>query len=421
MPALSDCSPGDRDAEAECVRAGRPRGQRARQGHSRRAPANAPLPAGALPPPARLDPLSERCAISGQTILPVSRFSPASVPWPATPCSGPARRRSSTATPATSVTSGGPRLAVDEGLPDCLQRRDAGQDRSQHVLVVGADRPPRRRRPHEKVPPTACLHASTPPTPCCSAISKASRGAALFDTFWAQCPRPPTLAPSRARRRRVAAIADRLPPQRRRDRRRVHRTPPTDGRPAAVSRVRRPDRQLRAVRPAAVADRTSLPHSGSGWPSTRPRRSAVFGCTSPSSRRPRSRPVTRGTLIDISTAFEEWMAAHEYRDAYFAESRTDAAGTRRVLRPAGRPRPRPGRRQDSDRTIIGLARRGEPVRARRPRQGLGADRTSARRVQGRLLVFFPGEVEGNSYRLLGARDGWNYLATLITATRKADP
>ena len=38
-------------------------------------------------------------------------------------------------------------------------------------------------------------------------------------------------------------------------------------------------------------------------------------------------------------------------------------------------------------------------------------------VEGRLLVFFPGEVEGNNYRLLGARDGWNYHATLITAEK----
>jgi hypothetical protein len=36
-------------------------------------------------------------------------------------------------------------------------------------------------------------------------------------------------------------------------------------------------------------------------------------------------------------------------------------------------------------------------------------------TQGRLLVFFPGEREGDNYRLLGAYDGWNYLATLITA------
>ena len=35
-------------------------------------------------------------------------------------------------------------------------------------------------------------------------------------------------------------------------------------------------------------------------------------------------------------------------------------------------------------------------------------------IAGRLLVFFPGQHEGNSYRLLDARDGWNYLAIPIT-------
>ena len=36
-------------------------------------------------------------------------------------------------------------------------------------------------------------------------------------------------------------------------------------------------------------------------------------------------------------------------------------------------------------------------------------------VRGRLLVFFPGVYENNNYRLLDARDGWNYLAIPITA------
>ncbi len=36
---------------------------------------------------------------------------------------------------------------------------------------------------------------------------------------------------------------------------------------------------------------------------------------------------------------------------------------------------------------------------------------------GFLLVFFPGEREGNSYRFLGARDGWNYLAVPILPER----
>lgn len=39
-------------------------------------------------------------------------------------------------------------------------------------------------------------------------------------------------------------------------------------------------------------------------------------------------------------------------------------------------------------------------------------------VPGRMLVFFPGEKDGSTYRLLNARDGWNYLATPITASRE---
>lgn len=35
---------------------------------------------------------------------------------------------------------------------------------------------------------------------------------------------------------------------------------------------------------------------------------------------------------------------------------------------------------------------------------------TAPQVKGRLLVFFPGERDGSVYRLLGARDGWNYHA-----------
>jgi hypothetical protein len=37
-------------------------------------------------------------------------------------------------------------------------------------------------------------------------------------------------------------------------------------------------------------------------------------------------------------------------------------------------------------------------------------------VKGRLLVFFPGVYEQNNYRLLDARDGWNYLAFPITSS-----
>ena len=42
-------------------------------------------------------------------------------------------------------------------------------------------------------------------------------------------------------------------------------------------------------------------------------------------------------------------------------------------------------------------------------------------IQGRLLVFFPGVYEQNNYRLLDARDGWNYLAVPITSQRGGGP
>ena len=35
-------------------------------------------------------------------------------------------------------------------------------------------------------------------------------------------------------------------------------------------------------------------------------------------------------------------------------------------------------------------------------------------IRGRLAVFFPGTLDRNNYRLLDARDGWNYMAIPIT-------
>ncbi len=38
-------------------------------------------------------------------------------------------------------------------------------------------------------------------------------------------------------------------------------------------------------------------------------------------------------------------------------------------------------------------------------------------VQGRLVIFFPGNYENNNYRLLDGYDGWNYHAVPITADK----
>jgi hypothetical protein len=123
-------------------------------------------------------------------------------------------------------------------------------------------------------------------------------------------------------------------------------------------------------------------------------------------------------LLDITNAFPEWMAAQEYRDAYF-ESPEDLAGYQageltefinhlisqvnaRIIEHAG---PDTVVALLGVGTLFGLARVSSLV------EGVKES------VQGRLLVFFPGEYhpESHTYRLLDARDGWNYLAVPLLA------
>jgi hypothetical protein len=119
-------------------------------------------------------------------------------------------------------------------------------------------------------------------------------------------------------------------------------------------------------------------------------------------------------LLDITTSFERWMAGHEYREDYFESPD--------LLEPA--------LPAFFDHLVVevsdGLAKHGDhdgvvALLGAGTLFGLGdAVKVSALlnavniSVAGRLLVFFPGQHEGNSYRLLDARDGWNYLAIPIT-------
>lgn len=123
-------------------------------------------------------------------------------------------------------------------------------------------------------------------------------------------------------------------------------------------------------------------------------------------------------LLDVTNAFPEWMVSQEYRDAYF-ESPEDLAGyqtgelTEFITDLNAKLKTRINAEAGPDTvvallgvgTLFGLARVSSVVE--------GIKET----VQGRLLVFFPGEhhPENHTYRLLDARDGWNYLAVPLLA------
>lgn len=117
--------------------------------------------------------------------------------------------------------------------------------------------------------------------------------------------------------------------------------------------------------------------------------------------------------INVADSFARWMAADEYRDAYF-ESPDDLKlklESEFAEYVAGRIRPileQPEATSGSVVAVFGVAALFGFTRVSRILKLLEPY------VRGRLVVFFPGVYDQNNYRLLDARDGWNYLAVPIT-------
>jgi hypothetical protein len=117
--------------------------------------------------------------------------------------------------------------------------------------------------------------------------------------------------------------------------------------------------------------------------------------------------------VDLTDAFATWMAADEYRDTYF-ENPDDLSlklGTREfpdfiiarirsVLNTS-----------DTTDTVVAVFGVGTLFGFAKLSEILSSIEDD---IRGRLVVFFPGQYDRNNYRLLDARDGWNYLAVPIT-------
>jgi hypothetical protein len=118
-------------------------------------------------------------------------------------------------------------------------------------------------------------------------------------------------------------------------------------------------------------------------------------------------------LVDITNTFAEWMANHEYREEYFKQpddmdlalvdyEKYLAELVQNELTLDG----------VDENTVVAISGIGSLFGLTRASTLLEA---VAPQIRGRLLVFFPGHRDGSNYRLLDARDGWNYLAVPITA------
>ena len=125
-------------------------------------------------------------------------------------------------------------------------------------------------------------------------------------------------------------------------------------------------------------------------------------------------------LFDFTTAFARWMAAADYREAYFEEPADlglklemdflhYAAAQLRTALTDGK--------ADEDTVVAtyGVASLYGFTKVSLVLKEVEKD------IRGRLVLFFPGEFDNNNYRLLDARDGWNYLAVPITLHSGGEP
>lgn len=116
---------------------------------------------------------------------------------------------------------------------------------------------------------------------------------------------------------------------------------------------------------------------------------------------------------DLVTAFSRWMATLEYRDSYFEspedlELKLDEDFLEHVVGIIRGALTAPDVDSQTVVGIFGIAALFGFVRVSEIMARIEND------IRGRLVVFFPGEFDNSNYRLLDARDGWNYHAVPIT-------
>lgn len=122
------------------------------------------------------------------------------------------------------------------------------------------------------------------------------------------------------------------------------------------------------------------------------------------------------TLVDLTDSFAQWMAQHEYREAYFEQPDDMEMALQEfgeyIAKQVRTALEDPRNDENSVVAISGIASLFGLVYASALVEAV------APIIKGRLLVFFPGRRDGSIYRLLDAREGWNYLAVPIEVSNR---
>ncbi len=116
-------------------------------------------------------------------------------------------------------------------------------------------------------------------------------------------------------------------------------------------------------------------------------------------------------LVDMTTWFAEWMISIDYVDSYFT------APELLDMKLEGDFKKHVAKRLEAiivgsdENTVVAVMGAASMYGFLRISELI---RDVEQAIPGRLLMFFPGSKDGSNYRLLDARDGWNYLANGIT-------
>ncbi|MFA0082796.1 BREX protein BrxB domain-containing protein [Vibrio breoganii] len=118
-------------------------------------------------------------------------------------------------------------------------------------------------------------------------------------------------------------------------------------------------------------------------------------------------------LLDLTHSFEEWMSNNEYKETYFEDPEYLKALYEDFAEELVEKLIKQVVENQSPDGVVALLGCGTLFGFA---SVSGLVESLADRITGRLVVFFPGEVQNNNYQLLDAKDGWGYHATAISAT-----
>ena len=163
-----------------------------------------------------------------------------------------------------------------------------------------------------------------------------------------------------------------------------------------------------------------------GWHSTRAGPQRVWMCVyDPALERKlllrldefRNAVVKRGKSwrpLDLAASFSTWLARSRFRERYFADPTLLAPGAPALEEFAEALRDRlleELRQPDADeRSVVALHGVGALFKLASTAALL---KSVDGEIRGRVLVFFPGRLEADRYRLFDAYDSWDYLAVPV--------